>query len=561
MCFGEGPSQSRSERHREGRYGGPIPIQDRAVFDLQRAFSRSNHSHIIRNADKAGDTYSVKNERQRSLCSWDPIQPGQRVDWYAEYVARHAPLSTSWLEKPCKATSSAVQAENEARGMGLLKSPSQSTVVAPLNDGGLCLWNLGREDDYEDSAAGKILARSDSGVLLSSSKTSDEAGSYSKTIPGNNPVECVSIDQSTAKAYIAVDHTLSEVDLNTLRVTHRVEYSNLLSVLSEGGTHPNPLVVGTTTSLHLYDPRTGQPSSRTEDSARLENAIQAPLKAEWENRLYSGDDTFANLEPLPLSVIHLNNHIHVGGRFPSILSYDLRCFPKTTSNIYSGARISSLAALASSSNDTSSSSATLAAAGEYKGKGSLELYQLPSHPLSSSKDHPPVIRNRTSASRSKILSLVPHGTRLLFSDSDGQLKWVERDGSTLVRRWGMGDCSTTTAQRTQYPVNTIFNLRPDPGQVARKLLTVDEGERSEIVIWSGEDVRVMGYGKRPRFGRGRVKKGSRISGEGEDEDEGEDMVDGQSREERKFDYMMREALRRQADEVRVFRGMGFGGMA
>ena len=36
----------------------------------------------------------------RAMASWDPTYPDEMVNWYDEYIARHAPLSLSWLEQP-----------------------------------------------------------------------------------------------------------------------------------------------------------------------------------------------------------------------------------------------------------------------------------------------------------------------------------------------------------------------------------------------------------------------------------------------------------------------------
>jgi len=59
-------------------------------------------------------------------------------------------------------------------------------------------------------------------------------------------------------------------------------------------------------------------------------------------------------QPGPLSILHLsssgddwdgNGDIYVAGRFPSILNYDRRYFPKLRGTIHSGARLCSMAAL------------------------------------------------------------------------------------------------------------------------------------------------------------------------------------------------------------------------
>ncbi|KAF2679641.1 hypothetical protein K458DRAFT_422188 [Lentithecium fluviatile CBS 122367] len=100
----------------------------------------------------------------------------------------------------------------------------------------------------------------------------------------------------------------------------------------------------------------------------------------------------------------------------------------------------------------STSGHTLIAAGEYKGKGSLELYGLSSDPHRSinlsdnrtTRNNHACYQNRQTASSSKLLSVAPHGTRLVFSDGDGNLKWVERDGSTPVRHFNINDTANSS---------------------------------------------------------------------------------------------------------------------
>lgn len=39
-------------------------------------------------------------ERARAAAAWDPSYEGEDVDWYSEYIARHGPMSFSWLQQP-----------------------------------------------------------------------------------------------------------------------------------------------------------------------------------------------------------------------------------------------------------------------------------------------------------------------------------------------------------------------------------------------------------------------------------------------------------------------------
>ncbi len=92
---------------------------------------------------------------------------------------------------------------------------------------------------------------------------------------------------------------------------------------------------------------------------------------------------------------------------------------------------------------------TLIAGGEYNTKGSLEFYGLSPLPhLTNTSSDPTagkvqtsVLHNRQTSSSSKLLSVACHGTRIVFSDGGGNIKWVERDGFTEVRRWNLGNNS------------------------------------------------------------------------------------------------------------------------
>ena len=550
LCLDDSHSEV-ARRRREFIAAGPVLVEEPRALELQRAIARA--------AGRSGDVETalrIASAREtrataRAMANWDPAYPGEKVGWYGEYVARHAPLSMSWLQQPFH-DSNGVREKLESRGLGLLKDGGESVVVAPLEDGSVCLWNIGADDKAPDHRDGRIMTRSRPGLLSVNGPGGSTWQSSTKSrakMTSTGVVECVSVDQVRNKAYFAVQSGLNEIDLSTLQVSAYDRYPFSISALSEA-THPIPLTVGTTLSLHIHDPRlgnNGRASSYTYFSERVEfegSIASNPALQNDFHRLNAGDSPqtdYATLfHPAPLSIIHLNpsSTIYVAGRFPSILTYDRRFFPKLTSTIHSGARLCSITSLPTPDNPT------LAVAGEYNGKGSLELYPITStsdDPSSTSTTAEPT-RNRTSASSSKLLSLTQHGTRLLFSDSDGQLKWVERDGSTLVRRWNINP----------YPRNLdelgstggIFNSDPNEGDVARKLLPVNSIERSEVLLWTGEKIGVLGFKQQPRF-----------SFEDTAEDDvgsiGADAVD-----ERDFGRMMRTALERQADEVRFVRGLG-----
>ena len=519
------------------------------MFELQRVVSRSASN----NGDNASTLFDAASRKgaatARAMACWDPTYPGEKIDWYGEYRARHAPVSIGWLQQPVDDASGSRE-KLETRGLGLLKNFEDSIVLAPLDDGSVCLWGIGHDGSEPGTKNGTIMTRSRPGLLSVNGPNGStwQCPTRSRAKMSNTSiVECVSVDKVRNRAYFAVQSGLNEVDLTTLQISSYDRYPLPISTLSEAQ-HPTPLTVGTTLSLHLHDPRlgnNGRSSSYTYITDQVDDCSSldgSTARQSDFHRLQLGDPdstSYATLfQPAPLSILHLSHSssIYVAGRFPSILTYDRRNFPKLASTIHSGARLSSLASLPSPGHPT------LAAAGEYNGKGSLELYPLmsPRDPWISSEP----TRNRTSASSSKLLSLTPHGTRLLFSDGGGQLKWVERDGSTLVRRWNINNYSTSPNDLSQ--TTGIFNNDPNQGDVAMKLLPTGHEARSEVCVWTGEKIGVLSFEKNPRVGGDRALD---ADGEGEG---------GEEIEERDFGRMMRRALERQADEVRFVRGLGLG---
>ena len=606
LCF-ENPCVENVRRRRGLRINVPIPITEPRIFDLRRAAARlptiNGESSILSTpngedpgsqVNRASTTDSrpmvdSNSKHARAMANWDPSYPTEDVDWYGEYISRHAPISFDWLQQPIGGTSGPGETR-EVRGLGLLTGNNESKVVAPLDDGSVCLWNIEATNAISGTRPGQIMARSRPG-LLSAYDRNDISSNRQKSvvcnmeIEGAGVVECVSVDNASNKAYFALQSVLNEVDLNTLQVISHSKYPFLISALSET-VQPVPLTVGTSCTIHIKDFRLAHNaqwlgSSGHEQLDRIATFPAPPKHPNDFHRLLSGDQQ-SNFAPLthsgPLSILHspsgsgrpsTEGEIHVAGRFPSILTYDRRSFPKLRSTIHSGARLCSMTSIPypftspdcdptqqtqlsvyAAREAKSSPGTTLIACGEYNGKGSLEIYGLPhNNDPSPTPPHPqpPTFKNRVSASASKLLSVAPHGTRLVFSDSDGIFKWVERDGSTLVRCWNMN-------QYVQHQPRGLFHTsawETGTGDVARKILptgsSVDgmsRGNCEDLLVWTGERIGLLEFRKGRAFGEGGLE------GEAEAVEE---------REERMYGQTMRRALERQADEVRFVRGLGLGG--
>lgn len=539
---------------------------------------------------------------------WDPSYETEDVDWYSEYIDRHAPVSFSWLQQPYTVNESRRKKEFcDAKGMGLFRdwsSAREDKVVAPVGNGGVVIWDLNYSHSSGTQAKkGKIAGASAPGILLADmSGRSERTHSKSAVLEFTNIGECMSVDSIRRRTYIAVGNILNEVDLETLRVVSQQRYPWSIFAMSQETDYSVPLTLATTLSLHIYDSRLPAREEEAEISLRCEREsspflpessiylrsdsplfqLQADGQPPHRIRSPEPSDMGTNYAPLfqpgPLSILHPPaphvNTILLAGRFPSILSYDRRFFPQLQSTVHSGGRLCGLASIPAprfpvSSDATWPSSHNIVACGEYNGKGSLELYELKSSATDAddelsneSSTLSLKYQNRQSAASSKLLSVASHGTRIVYSDSDGNIKWVERDGRAEVRRFNINSVSAraphghhSTQHRGSNDINgsRLFAHRPgDEGDVARKILPTGANlTGDELLIWTGDRI-------------GRIRFSAHVDDHLDEEDDdvfSDDSLDPVSREERRrsrqeeemreraYSEMMRRALEMQGDEV------------
>ncbi len=365
-----------------------------------------------------------------------------------------------------------------------------------------------------------------------------------------------------------------------------------IAVLSEAK-HTTPITVGTNLSLHLHDPRANLLHSVSYDAPeRVDHIVHMPGALTIQGLVNPRRENYCPLfQPGPLSIVHLptsqdcwdtSGHIYVAGRFSNILNYDRRFFPKLKSTIFSGARLCSMTSipypfaaevkdrmrrgeLSIEQIDTAKAEPgnTLIACGEYNSKGSLELYGLSTGPriMTPSKNFSGAeaqtqdfMRNRQTSSDSKLLSVSSHGTRIVFSDGGGNIKWVERDGFTGVRDWNISRGSV------EGPLG-IFGTLGDSymdtssGDIVRKILHTkpdtkryqDSVDKDDLILWTGEKLALLSFSSKPGF--------TADSFETKAESAEEAM---KQREERIYGQTMKRALKLQADEVRFVSGLGLG---
>ena len=511
----------------------------------------------------------------------------------------------------------------DVRGITLFDdSTGAKKLLGSLDDGTLSIWDLTQHDRYplQQTRISETATKSRKGLLWFSLSGQGKAGPF----PGTT--DCISVDSTRNRAYVAVHDLLKEVDLNTLGLVSQTKYAWPITALSEVQQEDHSVTVGTNFSLHILDhrccPRERSPAENQaavvesiaflpnkDSSARLNPARKLDIhpiggfgSGGFEIRPNRSRPTtprparpYAPLEPAPLSILHQTpNSIMVAGRFPSILNYDRRFFPRLEYVIHSSARLSSLVYLpfsprAVKAASTSELHGTLISGGEYNGRGSLEVYAVPrnaeatqrlsytetensTEPASKQSTHrrftpiPPALRepgsnggqdissfkNRQSISSSKVLSVATQGTRIVFSDADGGLKWVERDGKSVVREWNVNDQKIKGGrERSRHEEGEETQ---DPGEeVVRMIVPTGSGEADDLLVWTGEKVGVVGFGGRDEWvdAEEGVAGPSKVNESGD----GDGQLNGEARE---YDRQMRRALERQADELNWMTRFGLG---
>ena len=593
ICFTH--SRAENQRRRKELYAA----QDAEIVALRHAVNgwSERPEDVEDTARTSQGTEALDSARTRAMANWEPAYQWEKLDYYQEYIHRHAPIAPiGWLDLPSQQNPKS-KTGHEATGIGILSEPGNDRVekaVAPLDDGSICIWDMRNRYTHRGRQRGLPLGRSRAGLLSGSDSSSSKtkAMDESKAImTETGAVECVSVDSGTNRGYFAVQNELHEIDLATLQAVAKETWPFPVTALSATGPH-NPLTVGTTSTVHIYDPRNKSAFLTQDDSIRCELIGGAVI-------------SHAVLaQPGPLSILNRSDDqadshsIWVAGRFTHLLEYDRRCFPRLRGTIHSGARISCLTSLphphipryldlvqnpSVSINDLetakSANGVTLLAAGVYKGKGSLELYGLSSNASTTSTITPSQpsssYQNRQTASASKLLSVAYHGASIVYSDGDGNLKWVERNGSSHIRSYNINEIqlepsfnqaqSHVQQDASQYGVfASTASQVPGQGDIVQKIIPIttshyiDGGMNSEhgrpdinaedLLLWTGDGrIGVLGFGHEDKVAREKLHVKALNAEERALEDA-----------ERQYSGTLRRALESQADEARFMRGLGLG---
>ncbi|KAK0632075.1 hypothetical protein B0T14DRAFT_559797 [Immersiella caudata] len=533
-----------------------------------------------------------RHDRKRIMANWDPCFPKERISWYDEYIQRHGPISVNWMQVPRTDNQPTVDAV-EARGVALYRpdkargehtGPETLFAVSPLDNGAVCLWDV----NGTRGRRGAIIAKSRPGILFIDGPNADNSRRSKRVDSG--VTECVSVDSELHRAFFAIQSHLIAVDLQRLEVIDCESFPWSITALS--GADPGiPLTVGTSLGIHLHDYRSRIPI-RSDELERVDDVGQMGARLRQRNLQQIFDDEplapYAPLsQPGPLSILHLerpgqraelSDDIYVAGRFSNILHYDRRKFPSIRGSIHSGASLCSMTSLPYpfstfsselrrmgelsvdkvEKSKTAIGGRTLIAVGEYHTKGSLELYGLlPSASMNPDRAgglQSSNLKNRQTASRSKLLSVANHGTRLAVSDGSGELKWFERDGFTEVRRFKIGPSELPE-------VHSVFASMPGSDDIARKLLPTRQPDvgasgahasvnDNDLLFWTGEKLGLVRISAKPGFTAQDF------------EEQRDELLQEEERarasEEKAYSERMRLALERQADDVRFVRNLGIG---
>ena len=181
QCYQASSFLERLRRRRELIFSEPV--QEPRFRELARALAGGNglgDSRLIQPREEARDLKAKSIEKIRIMANWDPSYPDEKVNWYDEYIARNAPISTSWFQQP-RSRESPDHEYLEVRGMAIYAptdEPGSAFAVGPLDDGSLCLWLI----SGTRGKIGSIVARSNSGILTVDSTTQLESGHRSKMI-------------------------------------------------------------------------------------------------------------------------------------------------------------------------------------------------------------------------------------------------------------------------------------------------------------------------------------------------------------------------------------------
>jgi hypothetical protein len=288
-------------------------------------------------------------------------------------------------------------------------------------------------------------------------------------------IQGCSIDSVNKRGYFATRNTVFEIDMNTLSIITEIQYTNRVGAISEVSPGVQ-LTVATSQGLQFWD-----------------------AKSPPQHCIHWRDCSYTRLpDPSPLSILHQpdfpgapsSSSIWVAGRFSHLLNYDTRMLPHVKQTVHSGAHICSLSLLPNCYFTERAVSLThpvallpvseiktfkgipghtLLAGGNYRGRGSVELYGLPSPETGA-----PVNKFTSRFNLGQTMAVAHHGGKIVTADSNGMLKWMERDGLTPIR---------------SYNINTVSELEAvELGQLLAVHAQISPRASAAAQTWGNQDV-------------------------------------------------------------------------
>jgi hypothetical protein len=548
-CFDASRAESRRRRLR-------IDPANTQLHTLRSAFNQLSGQPSQSLGQSSAPKLSPAAETQRAFANWDPSYGSETVNFYDEYIHRHGPINIGWLSMPGDDSL-------EATGLGLLQDSEGDSqhLAASLDDGSVCIWDVSPRYTSSDLSQGRIVGKSSTGLLSGGSRAGQSREEAKAIMTETGAVESVSIDNDRRRGYFAHNSTLVEVDLGTLQVISRETFPFPIAALSQA--RDSSLVVGTNWTVHIHDPRN-----------KSRSAVNPSLQCEIIGGPASSHASLS--QPGPLSILDRvqDDSIWIAGRFTHLLNYDRRFFPKVRGTVHSGGRIScitekprpyvprsldllqdptiSISDVYAAKNAPGS---TILAAGEYKGKGSLEFYGLA--PSSSGSVITESYRNRQTAASTRLLSVAAHGNSTVFSDGDGNLKWVERDGMTTIRTYNINAAVDAPSFNQAQSTAQGADDERSQGDIVQKIVPLQSSTRSwssrrpdvnqsDLVLKTGDGrIGVLGFGHETLYSR-------------EEEEIVVETTEERVRRdaEKQYRETLGRALQSQADEVRFMRGLG-----
>lgn len=548
-CFDASRAESRRRRQR-------VDPTNTQLHTLRSAFNELSGQPVQTSGQDSASELALAAQTRRAFANWDPSCGCETVNFYDEYIHRHAPINVGWLSIPGDESL-------EATGLGLLQDSDGNPqhVAASLDDGSICIWDVRPRYTDSDQPQGRIMGKSSPGLLLGGSHMSPSREEVKAIMTETGAVESVSIDNDRGRGYFAQNSTLVEVDLATLQVVSQETFPFPIAALSQS--RNSSLVVGTNWTIQIHDPRN-----------KSKSAVNPSLQCEIIGGPASSHALLS--QPGPLSILDRSQDesIWIAGRFTHLLNYDRRFFPKVRGTVHSGGRIScitetsrpyvprsldllqdpTISILDVHAAKTAPGS-TILAAGEYRGKGSLEFYGLA--PSSSGSVVTESYRNRQTAASTRLLSVAAHGHSTVFSDGDGNLKWVERNGMTTIQTYNINEAGDSRSFNQAQSAAQGPEEEPSQGDIVQKITPLQspisswsskrpDVNQSDLILKTGDGrIGVLGFGHKTLYAR-------------EEEEAIVETTEERVRRdaEKQYRETLGRALQSQADEVRFMRGLG-----